>query len=341
MSDQLPGALVISLDFELAWGFGRNAVTEEACRERILAARTIIPQLLDIFEEFDVAATWAVVGFLFAESRAELQGLCPHKRPDYRDPDLSTYGEEIGEDEREDPFHFAPSLIRAIQRTPRQEIATHTFSHYYCLEPGQTKETFSADIQAARAAARRFGIQLHSIAFPRNQHNPEYDEILIEQGITGFRGNPRNWAWRFSDTRESRKRGKRALRLIDAYLPMTGVGTVPWEDVLQPSGLADVRATRPLSPYRPEIRHFEEKRFQRIRRGILHAAQNREIFHLWWHPHNFGIFQDHNMAFLREVLREATRCRAEYGLRLLSMADVGRMVRESPTRFSARLTRSR
>lgn len=338
--ENLPGAFVISLDFELAWGFGRNAAADGVHRARLLGARAIIPHLLEIFEEFDMAVTWAVVGFLFAESRTELERSSPSKRPEYRDPALSPYAEEIGEDECEDPFHFAPSLIRAIRRSPRQEIATHTFSHYYCLEPGQNREAFSADLQAARGIAGRDGIELRSIAFPRNQHNPEYDALLLDHGISGYRGNPPNRAWRFNDTRESRRRGKRAMRLIDAYLAVTGAGTTPWGKILQPSGLTDIRATRPLGPYRPELRYLEERRMQRIRQGIRHAALNREIFHIWWHPHNFGLFPKQNMTFLRRVLEEVGQCRSEHGLLSLSMADVDRMVRERSSLSAERLSLS-
>ena len=44
--------------------------------------------------------------------------------------------------EADDPLHYAPSLIDDILRRRRQELATHTFSHCYCLEEGQTEEAF-------------------------------------------------------------------------------------------------------------------------------------------------------------------------------------------------------
>ena len=48
----------------------------------------------------------------------------------------------IGPNERQDPYHFGLSLVRRIKDCPHQEIGTHTFSHYYCLEDGQTPEHF-------------------------------------------------------------------------------------------------------------------------------------------------------------------------------------------------------
>jgi hypothetical protein len=286
--------------------------------------------LLEIFEEFEVAATWAVVGCLFAESRTDLERSRPGTRPVYLDPTLSSYEEEVGEDEDEDPLHFAPTLIRAIRESPRQEIATHTFSHYYCLERGQDRETFSADLHAARVIAERSGIEFRSIVFPRNQHNPDYDDLLLAQGITSYRGNPHHWAWRFEDARESRRLGKRALRLFDAYLPATGSGTISWESILQQSGLCDIRATRQLTPYRPSFKHLEDRRIQRIRDAIRHAARSGEIFHIWWHPHNFGVYPEQNMSLLRRVLEGVAQCKDEYGLQSLSMAGLDDMVRRRP-----------
>ena len=59
------GALVISLDFELHWGVRDKRPVDGPYRENLLGAREAIPQMLDLFEEFGVAATWATVGFLF------------------------------------------------------------------------------------------------------------------------------------------------------------------------------------------------------------------------------------------------------------------------------------
>ena len=73
-------------------------------------------------------------------------GNAPAKKPLYFNQNLSPYPHlsHIGRDEQEDPFHFAPSLIKLIASSPHQEVASHTFSHYYCLERGQDIETFRA-----------------------------------------------------------------------------------------------------------------------------------------------------------------------------------------------------
>ena len=75
------GALVISLDFELHWGVRDKCAPDGSYRENLLGARKAVPAMLDLFEEFDIAATWATVGFLFAESRQEREAFSPNARP--------------------------------------------------------------------------------------------------------------------------------------------------------------------------------------------------------------------------------------------------------------------
>jgi peptidoglycan/xylan/chitin deacetylase (PgdA/CDA1 family) len=318
---------VISLDFELHWGVRDRHPADGAYTPNLLGARTVIPRLLDLFEEFEVAATWATVGFLFARSRAELESFSPQLRPVYRDRSLSPYEERVGENETDDPLHFAPGLIDRILRAPRQEMATHTFSHYYCGEAGQTADAFRSDLAAARAIAARRGVVPRSIVFPRNQHVPEYDAILIENGIRAYRGNPASRLWRFGNAEESASRWKRAGRMLDTYLGISGHGTTGWDEVLQPNGLSNVRASCFLRPHRPSLEPFEPLRLARIRRAIRFAADNGRIFHLWWHPHNLGLHQEQNLKLLRSVLVEFAACRQEHGMRSLSMLGVDSLVR--------------
>src|SRR5205823_818207 len=67
------GALVISLDLELIWGtldlFGVEAFRAACTRER-----HIVERLLDLFVEFDVPATWCIVGHLFLDRCAPVNG---------------------------------------------------------------------------------------------------------------------------------------------------------------------------------------------------------------------------------------------------------------------------
>lgn len=162
----MSGQFVISLDFELLWGV-RDHADRDSYGKNVLGARTAVPKMLELFAENGISATWATVGFLFCETKEELMASLPSEQPTYSNPRLSnfSYLDEVGKDERSDPYYFAPSLISEIQQTPGQEIGTHTLSHYYCLEDGQSLSAFEADIVAARKLADARGIALRSIVF--------------------------------------------------------------------------------------------------------------------------------------------------------------------------------
>ena len=325
---QPSGALVISLDFELHWGQPTLPLSDRGIRARFLRTRAVVRRLLGLFEECEIAATWATVGFLFAQSAEEIEEVRPRRLPAYRQAGLSSFDVRVGTGEDDDPFHFAPSLVESIRCTPRQEIATHTFSHYYCLEEGQTKDDFAADLTAARAIAGRRGVQFRSIAFPRNQVNPAYRPVLIEHGITTYRGNPPG-AWRAADSEESRAPARRVIRFIDSFAQWSSREGGGWDEIPGKDGLANVRATSFLRPFDRRLAPAEEIRFRRIRTTLERAARDGRIIHLWWHPHNFAAQPEYNLTFLRRILDVFATCREQLGMRSVSMSDAARIASAS------------
>jgi peptidoglycan/xylan/chitin deacetylase (PgdA/CDA1 family) len=315
------GALVISLDFELHWGVRDKKTPDGPYRENLLGVWNAVPRMLELFGEFQVGATWATVGFLLSRSRAELEALSPTIRPRYADPNLSPYGEPTGQGEGDDPLHFAPTLVDTVRATPRQELGTHTFSHYYCLEPDQDAEAFRADLGSALAVAEARGVERpRSIVFPRNQRNPAYDGVLRDLGIRCFRGNAPSWM--YSAESELRKNVRvRGARMIDTYAGIAGPLTTPWARVLRPDGLCDVPASFFLRPYAPSLRALEPLLRRRLQRAMERAAKSREIVHLWWHPHNFGTHLEENLALLRSLLQCFARLRRSHGMRSYSMGE--------------------
>jgi peptidoglycan/xylan/chitin deacetylase (PgdA/CDA1 family) len=318
------GAFVVSLDFELQWGVRATLARDGGYRENLRGAREAIPQMLRLFEEFEIAATWAAVGLLFATSRLESESFRPGLQPLYRDGSLNPYREPVGEDEEDDPFHYAPSLIDAIRSTPRQEIGTHTFGHYHCLAPGQTADEFRADLRSAIAIAAKQGIAIRSIVFPRNEHNPAYDLLLKEAGILCYRGNP--WLYARSDAGVP-ARVLRAARLLDAHVALPGT-TFAWERLMQPNGLCNVPGSLFLRPIdERSAGAIPRLRLKRVLAGLRRAADRREVFHLWWHPHNFGAQLEVNLALLRVMLESFAEQRARGSVRSFSMHEVGAIVR--------------
>jgi peptidoglycan/xylan/chitin deacetylase (PgdA/CDA1 family) len=318
------GRFVISFDFELFWGV-RDTTTLARYGRNILGVRDAVPRLLDLFQEYGVRSTWGTVGFLFFDDKDELLAHLPEIRPRYADPRLSPYAalSEIGRNERSDPYHFGLSLIRQIMSCPGQEIGTHTFSHYYCLEPGQDESAFRADLAAAKRAALRLGITLRSITFPRHQIN--YLRTCREAGLIAFRGQPRAW---MHDPNQRKLPARRALRLADAYLSLSGDNTR--HAARDASGMINVPASRFLRPFAPRLRSFERLRFRRIANGMRQAAAAGAIYHLWWHPHNFGAHLEDNLAMLRRILDTFRELALERGMQAGTMAEIAGLTGDVP-----------
>src|SRR4029077_6616039 len=70
------GAFVISLDFELLWGVRDNRTIADY-GANILGVRQVVPALLDLFAERNIACTWATVGLLFFDTNAAMRAALP------------------------------------------------------------------------------------------------------------------------------------------------------------------------------------------------------------------------------------------------------------------------
>ncbi len=318
------GKFVISLDFELFWGV-RDSRTIEGYGKNILGVRQVIPRLLESFENYQVKGTFATVGFLFFKDKKELTGSLPSKIPNYRNKALSPYEghfDLVGNDEKSDPYHFAADLIGLIHARLLHEIGTHTFSHYYCLEEGQYAVDFKADLEKACEAALRSGIKLTSLIFPRNQFNEQYLEVCKNAGIICFRGNEHSWIYE-TKNRDKNNAFRRAFKFLDTYINISGHNC--YSDAYMKSKFpVNIPSSRFLRPFSSRLKALEGLRLKRIKSGMTHAAKNNLTYHLWWHPHNFGINQQENFDFLEKILVHYKELNAKYGFQSYTMSDLAK-----------------
>ncbi len=315
---QAPSTFIISLDFELYWGV-RDVKTVAQYRENLLGVRRAVPAMLATFAEYEVHATWAAVGFLFFSSRNELLCALPGEGPHYDDVHLSPYAEmsAVGHDEHQDPFHFGRSLLEQIRSSSAQEIGTHTFSHYYCLEPTQSIAAFQADVRAALAAAADFGVVLKSIVFPRNQYDEGHLQICAEMGFKAFRGNPQSRLYR-PRVGAGETRWVRAGRLLDSYCDLSSHNCYSLAETAAGVPI-NLPASRFLRPYTAKVLTALQE--QRIKGDLTYAARQGLVYHLWWHPHNFGAHLEENIGMLRHILDHFQSLRERYGMQSKNMAE--------------------
>ncbi|MDB5203127.1 MAG: polysaccharide deacetylase family protein [Ferruginibacter sp.] len=323
------GNFVISLDFEIKWGV--RIIDQKALdsyKQNLLGVQQVIPKTLEIFNRFGIKGTFAIVGFLFFETKEELLNHLPENQPQYRNPTMSPYGAyievELGSSQKDDPYHFAPHLIEMIRQAPGQEIGTHTFSHYFCLEEGQTIDSFSDDIKAAIAVAGKYGLKTTSIIFPRNQFNESYLQVCADLGIITYRNNEHSWLYAPRNSEEETL-FRRSLRLVDSYLNITGHHCYN-NDYMSASTPVNIPSSRFLRPYPAKLKTLEWLRLRRIKRGMTHAAKNGLTYHLWWHPHNFGINQRENFSFLEAILDHYKDLEKKYGFTSITMTDLAKQL---------------
>lgn len=323
MSVITDGRFVISLDFELFWGL-RDHLTIKEYGENIKGVQTVIPRLLTTFKNYEIKATFATVGFLFFNDKLKLMKSIPDRIPNYDDKNLSPYlgyFDKIGAFEHQDHYHYGANLIEQIKQHPTHEISSHTFSHYYCLEPGQTKEDFESDLQAALNVANEHSLKLSSIVFPRNQYNEDYLKICRKNDIICFRGNESAWFYNSKSHSEYNSFFRKIARLLDTYVNISGHNC--YSDSAMISGdMINVPSSRFLRPFSSKLKAFDRLKLNRIKNSMTHAAKNNLTYHLWWHPHNFGLDQDENFLFLNNILEHYKKLNSEYNFSSYTMTEI-------------------
>ena len=170
-------------------------------------------------------------------------------------------------------------------------------------------------LTAARTVADRRGIALKSIVFPRNQYAPQHVALAAEAGIHVHRANQHAWPYRAAPGQEQTKL-RRAARLADAHMALYGSHT--YEPAEARAGTT--RASAFLRPPTGAVGRLHGLHLNRILGGMTRAAKQRQGYHLWWHPHNFGAATDNCIRALTRIARHFTDLRDQHGMVSRTMA---------------------
>jgi peptidoglycan/xylan/chitin deacetylase (PgdA/CDA1 family) len=317
---QKKSALVISLDFELMWGvFDKRGIADYG--ENVRGVHHVIPRMLELFIKYDIHVTWAVVGLLFHNNLEELKEATPSVIPSYDNNRFSSYSHLSNIKENDYlQYYSGLELIKKIKNVSGQEIGTHTYSHCYCLEDGQNLTAFKEDIKKAIVIAEQYNLEITSIVFPRNQYNNEYLKICYEEGIKAYRGNEENFSQKPSSQKDLTL-FKRVFRFVDTYINIFGQKVI-YKFQTNPSGLVNIPASFFFRPYGRFGQTLENLKMRRYKRAMLTAAKSNGVVHFWWHPHNYGINQENNLAQLEMILQYYKFLNREYGMVSLNMREV-------------------
>ena len=324
-----PGVFCISLDFELHWGCFERMSLNEKEKQYFLNTRALIPEKLNLFSSNEIHATWAVVGMLYMKNASAWHQNKPTPLPEFINKNVSAYDwiDAHGFSGDNDPFHFAPDLVDLIRDTPYQEIATHTYAHYFCLEPAQTRNQFYADLEMAVKLAAKNGSTIRSLVFPRNQFNANYLSVCANLGITSVRSSPNIWYWRYG-TGSSFK--EKFFRAGDAYIKMQPIKPVYLKDIDTKSGLPlQLPSSRLYRAWQPKMKIQNTFKLHRILNEMTVAAKNKAYYHIWWHPHNFGFHPKECMHELEQILDHFKKLNKKYGFQSMSMEEISSLLLKS------------
>ena len=239
--------LIISIDFELDWGYtnSKNPLNEFEAFEGL-------NKLIDIFKKHNVKTTWAIVGKLFENNKDKI-------------------------DTTKEQFNW---ISKNLMNDELVEIGSHTYSHIFCEEV--PLETFNKDISKMNKIADDNKLVFNSIVFPRNQYNDNNLKTLLNNKYTHYRSVLNKWYLKtnkFSEESIIKKYIIRFLELIplkrdviiNNHKSLTSVSDSRFFRVFSSSFFGKI-----ITPIYLKVLKIEMK--NSLKRG--------KLYHIWFHPHN-------------------------------------------------------
>lgn len=317
------GYFVFSLDTELAWGYFdkpralARRFSADGGREREAAAR-----LLDIFDEYGIASTWAVVGHLFF-AECDQCDVCPVL--EWRD--CYPCWSDIYQTDH--PLWYAADLIDMLQaRAPRVEIGLHGYTHRVFTETALSSAEAYLEISEGVRAAQQHGIRPTAMIFPRNRVG--HLGLLRDAGFICYRG-----AKVMPDWYRIPLFGKllNRVNLVFQFIPPPTM--TPYVDahglVNLPESAWFFRINRRIETALDAL-HLDKLRVNVLRRGVDHAARARQLMHIWAHPCEFRTDKDFDK--LRYLLEHVARWVERGQLQSVTMSALADIVRAEAARHT-------
>jgi len=308
------GVFTISLDFELIWGaldlYGPGKFRHACEIERF----EIIDRLLQLFVEFNISATWFVVGHLFLTSCEKVNG---RKHPEIMrsDSGVDWFQHDPSTNEENAPLFYGRSLIEKIRDcSVFQEIGLHSFSHVIFDEVSCSRETAESELVAGLHAAQELGIQPRSFAFPRNVVG--HLEALSKYGFVCYRGVESYW-YQKGNWPVWIKRSAHFFDVLRAAKPSVVLPEQTVDGLLNIPGSMIYFPKHGIRQYIPMV-----LRVNRAIKGLEAAVREWKIFHLWFHPSILAYDKEKMFSGLRKILDHASSLRDSGKLMIMPMEEI-------------------
>jgi hypothetical protein len=254
---------------------GAHRITDESLR-------WAYSKLFTLLEQYDLRATFAVVGLFVAgqdATRAYLREMAPNSacREWLKIP------MEALESKATDGWFFE-ELPQFVKQSGQHELASHGYSHLPFTWHGFGDDLAHHELSAMQRLSLENAWGIRSMVFPRNQ--VAFSHLLSQYGIEKFRPSRKGdgLAHRIGSLV-----GEFNVRAISETL--TAGQAVPTGRFINWRSGARLVVPPPVTTFR----------WKRI---LQHAAETGRCAHLWFHPHNL-ITGKNQISLVGDILRMA------------------------------------
>ncbi len=314
------GYFIFSLDTELGTGFfdldeeRKRLFSPDGSRER-----EKIRRLIGLLDEYQIVATWAVVGHIFYE-RCEECEICPvlEWKGKYK-----SFEEAYKTDH---PLWYGSDVIdMLLAQSLKHEIAFHGYSHEIFDERRMSKEKAEVEIREFIRVAKRRGIEARSVVFPRDKVG--HLDLFEKYGFVSYRSE---------ESLPLIIRNKyfvgKILKTVDHILGFT---TPPIYDPAEfrSDNLVNLRATQHIFGFNRQVELLLDAwnlpllRMRRIVNAIQKASAQKKVVHIWAHPWEFRTEKDFDK--LRYVFEHVAREVEAGKMKSVSMNEMAAIVAQT------------
>ena len=290
---------IISLDTELIWGIVHTDIDANLLINDEKHCRNAIDSVLNLFEKYNIPATWAVVGHLFLDHCEKEDGIPHRNMPRFKD---DWYSCDPCTDLKRDPLFYGKDIVEKIlSSTVKHEIGYHSFSHVIFSEC--SREVAEAEIKEGMKLAKEFGITFKSFVFPQDKIG--HLDVLKENGFKIYRGMI--FKRGNMNQRVPIRKFNGAIDLIIAKPVEPKLMDKIWEIPSSMLFSAQFPFTITLLP--------------RAKIGIYRAMRTNKVFHVWLHPQNL-LYQPSLAKYLDKLLAFISKKRDEGKIEVMTMGEL-------------------
>ena len=271
------GSFCISIDCELAWGVSDN-LSNKFIKKTIDLDADICLNLLNIFNEYEINATWAIVAGML----------------DHYNPMINVINKKAW---------YNPMIIeKIISSKVYQEIASHSYAHPNFIK--YDENYIEEDFQKAEYFFSKNNIKINSFVFPRNQIR--YLNLLNKYNIKIYRSLDKNL---YKSIYRYNKFFGKISNVVDKILPISSNTVFPKKSEYNLTELESSLLFISRYGYKKIISEYSM--FSKAKLCIDLAIKKNECFHLWFHPSNFYYNTDNQIRLFKKIIKYADDKRKE------------------------------